>query len=690
MNQIVNIIRRYWLPLLALNSIVLAATIYASIHARTNIAPVWKANAQFNLPQTTGGINANLGTLGNLESTNVDFKNVNPLEVQLAILTSDVVLERVRAADPEQHLYSKLNSYKSLFTVTPQQLTSLITVEAQGTRPDLAYKRLTTLIEVYQQRLNELRHRDADVRVQFAQEELDKARRDLNQVQTALAAFQQSTGLSDIVEQTKGLITAINHLKTTQATLIAQAQAHETQTQAIAASLAISPQQAINSLRLGENKEYQTIRDRVSELEANLAVVRSKYKDESPQVQSLLQQRQQLLGELNRRITVAIPSSNAEQIDRTLGTNGTKDSRLEMMAELIRTQTMAQGLRQQASQMQKQIDQLNAELNSITKNQAKLLDLKRRYDIAEGVYKGIVAQTEQSKTNPFSVYPNVQVLDEATVDSKAIVPNQQLINLGGILAAICGSVALILLLENRNPLLQPKDLQQVELPMLGSIPRLKYPHMEKNLAAETEIPFQRLASAILMQEHQRLMVTSATSGEGKTTVTLGLALALVSFGFRVLIVDGDLRQAEMSRRFRSIQKKSKLNAQNTPVSVYPGLDLLPAPAIPKDKIAEYFARGRFERNLNEIQECDRYDYVLVDSPPVGLACETSLICGVMRHVLFVVRSGTSDRYPVMDSIEQLTRNHAQIIGLVVNSVESRAEGYRYGYGRQRELLETEA
>jgi Mrp family chromosome partitioning ATPase len=62
---------------------------------------------------------------------------------------------------------------------------------------------------------------------------------------------------------------------------------------------------------------------------------------------------------------------------------------------------------------------------------------------------------------------------------------------------------------------------------------------------------------------------------------------------------------------------------------------------------------------------------------------------VVCNTLFVVRSGSSDRYPVMDSLEQLTRHNARIMGLVVNGLESRTEGYRY-YGRQRELLESEA
>jgi Mrp family chromosome partitioning ATPase len=485
------------------------------------------------------------------------------------------------------------------------------------------------------------------------------------------------------------LLGAINNLKTTRATVLAQAQASQIQAQQVAAHLGITPQEAINSVRLGENKEYQTIRDNLSTLDNTLAQTRSKYREDSPQVQSLLQQRQEMLRLLERQIATAIPRGNATGIDKTLG-NGGQDSRLELIVEAIRNQTIAQGLQQQANQIQAQIAKLNAELNSISRNQAQFLELKRRFEIAEGVYKGIVAQTQQSKTNPFSVYPNVQTLDEPTLDPNPSVPSLRLIQLGGILAAIFGSVALIFFLENRNPLLKPQDLQEVKLPILGSIPHLKRPNMEQHLGAEIEIEFQRLASAILMLEHQRLMITSATAGEGKTTTTLGLAIALVNFGFRVLIVDSDLRQAQLSRRLGHLQTRQQANIEQTPISVYPGLDLLPAPAIAKDKIAEFFARGSFAQHLSSSQNSGGYDYVLVDSPPVSLACETNLIHAVVRNVLFVVRSGTSDRYPVMDSLEQLTWHNAQILGAVINSLDSRTDVYRSAYGRQRELLETEA
>jgi len=692
MDQIVTPIRRHWLPLLGLNSVLLATTVYAAtIYADQTSPPVWTARAQLNLPQTTGNMNVDLGTLGNLGSGEGFSKEFNPLQIQSAILTSDVVLGRVRAADPERNLYPSLSSYEALFSVTPEPLSTIISLAAEGSSPELAHQRVATLIEVYQQRLNELRRNDAEVREQFAQEELGEARDNLTQAQTALAKFQKATGLTNVSEQTKGLVAAINNLQTSQATVVAEAEANEAQAQAVAARLRTTPQKAMDSLRLAENKEYQAIREEVSLVETALAQARGKFTEQSPQVQALLLQRQELRRELNQRVATAIPGVKAETVDTTLGGGGnTKDSRVDMITELVKAQTVAKGLQQQGGQLQNQVDKLRGQLSSISANQGQLANLQRQYEIAEGVYKGIIAQLQQAKTNPFNVYPNVQTLDEPNILPSPSGPKRWITVLGGMLASFFGSIALVLFLENRKPLLSSKDLQQVDYPVLVSISRLKHPRISWELEANAEIEFQRLASAIssLLLENQRLMVTSAAFGEGKTLVTLGLAIALVKLGFRVLVVDSDLRQAELSRRLGHAQKEREAGCQQTPVPVYPQLDLLPAPSIPKDKIAEFFAQGRFEQQLNVIQDAGNYDYVLVDSAPASLAIEPTLMSAAVPNVLFVVRPGISDRYSVMDGFGQLARHNAQILGLVVNGVESRTEGYRYG--RQRELVEAEA
>lgn len=688
MNHIVNIIRRHWMPLLLLNSVVLAGTLYAVIYTKTSVAPVWKASARLNLPQPTTRLDTNLGSLGQLQNTALGFsRELNPLQIQMSILTSDTVMERTLAVDPEKNLFPRLSDYKLAFSATPQEQSTMINLQVKASSPEIAQRRLSNLINIYQLRLNELRHQDTNVRKQFSQTDLEDAQAQLAKTQAELANFQQSTGLTEVTEQTRALIAQQRELRTTYINVLSEAQANQAQAQAASERLGINAQEAMNSLRLGENREYQAIRQKLSDAETAIAEARSRYTDESPQVQSLLSQRQELIQIMNQQIAIAAPGANANQIDPTLGGNGTRDSRIDMIAELIRSQNNASGLQQQANQIASEVNRVNAELNHITQNRSQLLNLQRQYEIAEGVYKSILAQVEQTKTNPFSVYPNVQTLDAPAIDPKPEEPSKRAIALGGLLAGLFGSVSLIFFLEKRNPMLRPKDLEQVEFPVLGRISRLKRADIERNLSGEVAIELQRLASSVLMLEHQRLLITSPTSGEGKTTITLGLALALVNFGFRVLIVDGDLRQAELTRRLGQLQKKLT-NGKQEPVSVCLGLDLIPAPSLSKAKIPEFFARGNFQQSLDQIQSDGGYDYVLVDSPPIGLASETNLMSSVVRNVLFVVRSGKSDRFAVMDGFEQLTQHHAQIMGLVVNYVEPKDVGYRYG--KQRELLETEA
>lgn len=687
MNHTIIVIRRHWLPLLALNSLLVAATFYLVSNAEKFSPPVWKANAQLDIPVKGDKLQADLGTLGNFSEGMTGFsKEVNPLETQSAILTSDAVMEQVLALDPEKSLYSDLESYKELFEVTPRAQTTMMLLNVQASSPELALSRVRTLVETYQQRLNELRHQEAKTQEQFANKELEKAQKDLVRAQNNLSKFRQSTGIINPDAQTQELIRAIQALKTQQSQVIAQVKANEAEAK-IAAQIGITPPQAVNSLRLAENTDYQNIRDQVSQAETELAQARSIFTDETPQVQSLLLKRDELQSELNQRVSRVIPGGAAGNVDTTLGNTG---ERLKMIGELIKSEIEAKGLEQQASEIQNQLNQFTTEINLISKNQGQLLELERQYNIAEGVYKGIVAKVSQTKLNVFESYPHVQLIDGPSLNSEPKTASRRLIAFGAILASFFGSLSLTFLLESRNPLLSPKDLQQTPFPLVVSLPRLKPINLKIGLEAQAEREFQRLASIFssLILENKRLMVTSASFGEGKTTVTLGLALALIKLGFRVLVVDGDLRQTELSRRLGYSHRKREQRPQETLVPIYPGFDLMLAPLIQPAKIGEFVARGDFERRLNQIQQSGNYDYVLIDSAPVSLAFETSLMSGLAHNIMFVVRPGISNRYSVMDSLDQLKQHNAQIRSLVLNGVETPAQSYRY-YGSKPELVEAE-
>ncbi|MFK0733816.1 MAG: GumC family protein [Gloeotrichia echinulata HAB0833] len=666
------IIKRHWLPLVGLNSAILSSTLAISV-----LSPkTWTAGTQLILPDTTTNLDASLGTLGQLKDQGIAFTNeLSPLQVQTSIITSNDVISSVWSSDPEKNKYPSLESYKKLFKVKAVDQSTTIKVEAIGSLPELAKQRSQRLIESYQLRVNELRQGVASAREQFTQSQLQEAERNLEIAKNQLAKYKQSTGLVSSEDQTKNLVEAIKSTRISQTQAVAQAQAAATRSQILSAQVGMTPKVAISSLRLSQNKEYQALRQKLSEIDTDIAVQQGDFTNEHPRIKSLQQKRQELIAALNQQRTSLVP--NAEGLDTSFGGNNFKDTTMDLIADLIQADAESKGLQQESIKLQQQVNKLQMELSKISTQQARLLDLQRRYDIAEGLYKGIVAQLEQGKITAFNAYPNVQVLDQPSVDFKPTTPKRSLIFLGGILTSILGSAALISFFESRNPLLKPKDLQEIELPILGRISTFKSSTLRLDTES-TEIEFQRLASTIsLMQlENRRLMITSSTPGEGKTLVTLGLAKALVVLGFRVLIVDGDFHRTKMSQHFGYFLTKDA-NSLPTPVSISPNLNLLPAAPIANGKIVEFVARGEFERYLNAIQATSDYDYVIVDSAPVAATSETALMAKAIANVLMVIRLGVSDRYMVQDTLEQLNRHNAQVIGLALNAVEQRGEGYIY-------------
>ncbi|NEO61466.1 MAG: exopolysaccharide biosynthesis protein [Moorea sp. SIO4G2] len=585
-------------------------------------------------------------------------------------MTSNDTISQVWEFDPEKSLYPRLSEYKSLFDVSPEGESTIISLSAEGSTPELARQRTAALIGAFQQRLNELRLDDAVQRSQFMRKELEQAAENLRQAQAALAAFKASSNLVSAEDQTREMVTAINTLTTEQAQVLAQAQASKAQVETLSARLELNPEQAIRSLSLGENQDYQFFRQELSEVEALLTETQAKFTDGHPQVQALLEQRQDLQDQIERYIFQARAAQSG--VNATIGQESAA-----LIRQLILAESQTQAYYSQGKQIQTQIDQLGSTLKTLPAAQARLVQLQQQYDIAEGVYNGLVAQVQQSKLNAFSSYPSVQVFEKPRADSKPSGPGRRPIALGTILASMFGSAAIVLFLESRNPLLSLQDLQATNLPILRSIPYFK--HLVVNIAprVETEIEFQRLASAVSMKplKNRRLMIASATSGEGKTTVTLGLASALITLGFRVLVVDGDFRKAELSQRL-GCDRFAMSEVPSAPVQIRSGLDLLSLRP-DEDKIAEFVARGSFEECLNSAQATGHYDYILIDSAPVSLTSEAALMATVVPNVLLVVWLGKSNRNPFRDTLEQLMRHKAQILGLVVNGVDTQPEGYFY-------------
>ncbi|MBD2293066.1 P-loop NTPase [Anabaena sphaerica FACHB-251] len=670
MNMLIPIALRHWKPLLALNLFVVVIAGYAMITSK----PKWQAKAQLIVPNSSSDLNANLGKLGNVNDQGVQFsQQLNPLNILSSIIKSNEAINRVRESDPEKDEYPRLDLYQDLFEVSPEGESTIISIMAQGSTPELAEQRTKALIDVFQQRLNELRQNNAQQRSQFLEKEVQQALDNYKKAQTALAKFKNSSGLVSSETQANEITKSISGLKTLQAQTLSQAQSRKQEAAVLSAKLGLTPVKAVQSLKLKENKDYQYIQQKITEIEVALADTQTKYLPSHPTVISLLEQRQKLVNIQQQTLNQAATEKTRNLVvDNKIG----EDS-ASLIQQLIIAESQASGLQTQANYLGSQINRFIAELNAFPIKQARLNALQQQLDIAEGVYNGVVARIKESQLNAFSAYPSVQVLDAPRIGSKPIGGGKRIIALGVILASGFGSIALALWLESRNPLLSTRDLQTVNIPVLISIPRFKNFLPNNDPRLDTAIEYQRLASAISMISlpNNRLLISSATQGEGKTTVTMGLAIALNSLGFRILVVDADVHKNQLSKRL-GININNSQELESTPISVRPNIDLqriMPA----SENINKFIARGSFEKALNLAQTHNKYDYVLIDSPPLSLTNEALFMTQVVNNVLLVVSPGNSYRNPFNDSINQLKRHQTQIVGLVVNGVETQHEGYLY-------------
>jgi uncharacterized protein involved in exopolysaccharide biosynthesis len=664
MNKITAIALRHWKPVILWNLLVLGLTGYIA----TVTPRVWNATTQLTVPGNNGNLDANLGILGSLRNNAPNISTGNTqLQIQQRILTSDTLMESVLSIDPEKADFSSLSAYKSLFEVIVDEDSPILIINVSGSSPELAKIRADNLINSFQKRLNQLRKQNRLSKRQFSAVELKDAQNNLISRQQALAQFKTKSALVDAPEQTKAIVTTIDSLTKAQLEALSQAEYNQNRVNTLSNLLSMSSNQAIRSLSLGENKDYQFIRNKLSEIKAEIARKRTKYTDNHPALRELLQEQQVLLNRMQNQVE---KTANGIPFDTTVSTEG--KGRAGLIEELVIAETEASGQQKRAQLIQSQIDRLKTNLNSIPNQQKRLIELQRNVDVAEGVYKGLVAQVQQTNIDVFDVYPNVEILDSPRVNSNPIYPKNSLMILNALLAGIIGSIASILLLERRNPLLSPQDLQDMQFPIVVSIPQLKNAELTSDLD-DNQVKFQRLASALSLQplDNRRLLITSAMEDEGKTTVTLGLAKALVDLGFRVLLVDGDFIRTKLTKNLGCVQE---LNITNTVIPIETNLHLLPA--IPQsNKIVKMVSQGQFRQALVDAESHDKYDYVLVDTAPVSATTATALMTAQIPNVLFVVKPGMSFSNSVRDSLQQLMEHQAQVLGLVVNGVETNAKPY---------------
>lgn len=184
---------------------------------------------------------------------------------------------------------------------------------------------------------------------------------------------------------------------------------------------------------------------------------------------------------------------------------------------------------------------------------------------------------------------------------------------------------------------------------------------------------------------QTMVITSASSGEGKSTTSSNLAVVYAQQGKKVLLVDCDMRRPTAHFTFRlsngiglsTVLAKKTTVEKATHSTQVENLDLIAAGPIPPNP-SELLSSKMMDRVLEELRA--NYDVIILDAPPMMQVADTRLLARKVDGVVLVVGCDKSDRQMVVKAKEQLTLAEAHILGVVLNKREPQgSDDYYYYY-----------
>lgn len=185
---------------------------------------------------------------------------------------------------------------------------------------------------------------------------------------------------------------------------------------------------------------------------------------------------------------------------------------------------------------------------------------------------------------------------------------------------------------------------------------------------------------------KRISVTSAVAGEGKSITLLNLAISVAEDGHKVLLIDADLRRPALARLLVEKATPGLSNVlagletveESIRKDMYPNLDVLFSGDVPPNP-SELLGSDKMRELIEELSQ--RYDYILVDTPPVNVVSDASIVTNLLDGVLLLVRQGSSTKDSVKRAVANLELTGIKPLGFVLNGVDlSRGKSYGYGYG----------
>ncbi|WP_285828568.1 GumC family protein [Bacteroides acidifaciens] len=569
----------------------------------------------------------------------------------------------------ERHITAYINrpfavakKYADFLSIVPtSKATSVVTVSLKNSNTQRGNDYIDKLLEMYNINANNDKNEVAQKTAEFIDERIGIISKELGSTEQDLENFKRSAGITDLSSEAQIALTGNAEYEKKRV---------ENQTQI---NLVMDLQRYL------QGTEYEVLPSNVGLQDAGVAGAIDRYNE--------------MVSERNRLLRTSTESNPA-----IVNLNAS----IRAMRGNIQTTLDAtlKGLEITKADLVREAGRYSRRISDAPTQERQFVSIARQQEIKSGLYLMLLQKREENAIVLAAIANNAKIIDEAQAEGAPISPKRMTIYLAALVFGIGIPVGIIYLIGLTKFKIEGRaDVEKLTLlPIVGDIPladekagSIAVFENQNNLMSETFRNVRTNLQFMLENGKNVILVTSTISGEGKSFISANLAISLSLLGKKVVIVGLDIRKPGLNKVFNISKKEHGITQFLTnpainlmdlvqPSDINKNLYILPGGTVPPNP-TELLARDGLEKAVETLKK--NFDYVILDTAPVGLVTDTLLIGRVADLSVYVCRADYTRKAEFTLINELAENNKLPNLCIAINGLDLQKKkyGYYYGYGK---------
>ena len=552
--------------------------------------------------------------------------------------------------------------YCGSMTIEPtSKTTSVAVISLRNSNVQRGKDFINKLLEMYNINTNNDKNEVAQKTAEFINERIGIISKELGSTEKDLESFKRGAGITDLTSDAQIALTGSAEYEKKRV---------ENQTQ-------------INLLqdlqKYMQNEGYEVLPSNIGLQDLNLAAAINRYND-------VLVERKRLL----RTST----ENNPTIINLDTSISAMKENVQVSLDRVLR------GLYITKADLDREANRYSRRISEAPGQEREFVSIARQQEIKAGLYLMLLQKREENAITLAATANNAKIIDEAIADDAPVAPRSKITYLIALILGVGIPVGVIYLLELTKFKIEGRaDVEKLtSAPIVGDIPltdekqgAIAVFENQNNLMSETFRNVRTNLQFMLGNGKKVILVTSTVSGEGKSFISGNLAISLSLLGKKVVIVGLDIRKPGLNKVFNISKREQGItqylaNPEKNLMDlvqlsdVSKNLYILPGGTVPPNP-TELLARDGLDKAIETLKKI--FDYVILDTAPVGMVTDTLLIGRVADLSVYVCRADYTRKNEYTLINELIDGNKLPNLCTVINGLDlkKRKYGYYYGYGK---------